>query len=195
LICPVCEQGTLRAENYSDTFDYNGRALVVVGLARHRCDRCDADPVLRDQIRQNQVLICDAKREADGLLTSTRIRAIRELLGMSQAQAAAAFGGGANAFSKYERCETIQSVPMDRLLRSAARIPAVAQFLENFVAGKEPEFLDIRGAMPATSTWTGWQSDVPMRANSETSVKFAITAAVDAANHSFYRRVEEVGHA
>jgi len=35
------------------------------------------------------------------------------------------FGGGANAFSKYERGEVIQSVPMDRLLRLVARYPVL----------------------------------------------------------------------
>lgn len=129
LICPVCEQGSLRAEVYSAEFQHNGKPLVVDGLERNRCDACEADPVLTDQIKRNQLRICDAKRRADGYLTGGEIKAVRERLRLSQSEAAALFGGGANAFSKYERGEVIQSLPMDRLIRSASSFPLLVGFL------------------------------------------------------------------
>ena len=65
-VCPVCERGTLSAERYSEQIQHNGKSLTVEDLERCRCDTCDADPVLTEQIRRNQVRICDAKRQADG---------------------------------------------------------------------------------------------------------------------------------
>jgi HTH-type transcriptional regulator/antitoxin MqsA len=119
----------LHAERYSDEFKHNSKTVVVAGLERYRCDACDADPVLTDQIKRNQLRICDAKRKVEGYLIGAEIKAIRERLSLSQSEAAAIFGGGTNAFSKYERGEVIQSLPMDRLMRSAARFPQIVYFL------------------------------------------------------------------
>jgi HTH-type transcriptional regulator/antitoxin MqsA len=136
-ICPVCEQGTLSPETYSEDIRHNGATLTVSGLERCRCSHCDADPVLRDQIRRNQVRLCDARRLADGLMTGEKIRALRERFGLSQPDAAAVFGGGANAFSKYERGEVTQSLPMDRLLRCSEAFPLLVDYLRR-VAGLDP---------------------------------------------------------
>lgn len=128
-ICPVCEHGTLSAETYAEEFQRNGAMLRVEGLERCRCDACGADPVLTDQIRRNQVRICDEKRRADGYFTGEEIRDLRARFGLSQPDAAILFGGGSNAFSKYERGEVVQSLPMDRLLRCTAAFPLLIDYL------------------------------------------------------------------
>jgi HTH-type transcriptional regulator / antitoxin MqsA len=123
LICPVCEEGSLRESHYEGDFKHNGEIVHVTGLECYRCDSCGADPVFEHQIRRNHRKIADAKRGIDGLLTGDEIRAIREKLCLSQGDAAELFGGGANAFSKYERGDVLQSKAMDRLLRLVARYP------------------------------------------------------------------------
>ncbi|HEY4212201.1 MAG TPA: type II toxin-antitoxin system MqsA family antitoxin [Steroidobacteraceae bacterium] len=128
-VCPVCEMGTLTPEVYSDEIQHNGKVIVVEDLERSRCDSCGADPVLTDQIKRNQVRICDAKRRGDGYLTSQEILNLRNRLQLSQPDASALFGGGPNAFSKYERGEVVQSLPMDRLLRLVSTFPWIAEFL------------------------------------------------------------------
>lgn len=130
-VCPLCGKGSLSSESYSDEFEYEGKSLKVHCLEKSRCDACGEELVLTPQIRANQVRIADAKRSSAGLLYGNEIRAIREALGLSQPEAAEVFGGGANAFSKYERGETIQSAPMDRLLRIASRHPWIVAELRN----------------------------------------------------------------
>jgi len=103
--------------------------LHVADLECYRCDACGADPVFTDQIRRNQLKIADTKRAHDGLLTGAQIRGVRERLGLTQSQASEVFGGGANAFSKYERGDVMQSVAMDRLLKVADFVPGVMDFL------------------------------------------------------------------
>lgn len=122
-ICPVCDEGRLTPELYDHQVRHGKLLVTVTGLERSRCLACGADPVSPAQIRRNQQKIADAKRRAAGLLTGGEIRATRELLGLSQPEAAAIFGGGANAFSKYERGEVIQSESMDSLLRLIAANP------------------------------------------------------------------------
>lgn len=123
LLCPMCEHDSLTPSTYSDTFQHRGADLVVEGLECYVCDECGADPVFEDQIRRNHVRVVDARRRADGLLTGREILDLRKSLGLSQKDASEVFGGGANAFSKYERGEVAQSVAMDRLLRLVARYP------------------------------------------------------------------------
>ncbi|MBK1720978.1 type II toxin-antitoxin system MqsA family antitoxin [Thiocystis violacea] len=124
-ICPLCETGELSPITYEDTFQHHGADLVVSELEGYECPLCGADPIFEDQIRRNHRRIMDAKRRADGLLTSDEIRALRERLKLTQKDAAEFFGGGANAFSKYERGDVAQSVAMDRLLRLVGRYPSL----------------------------------------------------------------------
>jgi HTH-type transcriptional regulator/antitoxin MqsA len=131
-VCPVCEQGHLTAEVYVGEVQHNGSQLSVSGMERCRCDTCGADPVLVDQIKRNQIRIADARRACDGLLSADEIRHVRELMNISQAQAALILGGGANAFSKYERGEVAQSVAMDRLLRLVRDIPGAIHLLASY---------------------------------------------------------------
>src|SRR3546814_19359545 len=119
MICPSCELGNLVPSVFADDFRHNDSSVHVEGLECYVCDRCGADPVYPDQIRRNQLRIADAKRKAEGLLTGSEVRSIREYFGITQQEAATIFGGGANAFSKYERGDVLQSVAMDRLLKSA----------------------------------------------------------------------------
>lgn len=69
-----------------------------------------------------------ARREArakakHAALTPLQIRAIREVCGLSQQEAARVFGGGAKAFEKYEAGEVGPSSSMIRLLLLAAKRP------------------------------------------------------------------------
>jgi HTH-type transcriptional regulator/antitoxin MqsA len=124
-LCPVCDSGELYTHTYSDTFKHNGQPLQVHGLEGCECPVCGADPILPDQIKQNQMRIADAKRHADGMLSGLELRQVREQLGLTQRQAAEIFGGGAKAFAKYERGEVVQSAAMDSLLRLVDRYSAL----------------------------------------------------------------------
>lgn len=123
ILCPVCEEGRLHEAHFDGDFKHGDKVVHVDDLECYRCDACGADPVLEDQIRRNHLKVADAKRHMDGLLSGGEIRALREFLHLSQNEAAELFGGGANAFSKYERGDVLQSKPMDRLLRVTARFP------------------------------------------------------------------------
>lgn len=131
MTCPICEHAALSACTYVHEVDCEGVKLQVPGIEHMVCASCGADPVLPAQAKRNQQRVADARREYMGLLTGEQIRAVREKLGLSQPQAAELFGGGANAFSKYERGETLQSIPMDRLLRLVAANPCLLPLLAN----------------------------------------------------------------
>jgi HTH-type transcriptional regulator / antitoxin MqsA len=116
ITCPVCETGGLVKVIFSDDFPYNNKTVHVDNLEGCVCKSCGADPILKDQIKRNHQRIADAKRASDGMLIGQEIKKIREYFKLTQRAAAKLFGGGANAFSKYERGDVIQSESMDSLM-------------------------------------------------------------------------------
>lgn len=127
-ICSIClVESNLVKED--ETLSYKGKDLLVRGLSFFECPECGeqfADAALD---KRNSILIREAKKESEGLLLSKGIQKIREHLGITQSEAAKIFGGGANAFSKYERGEVSQSEAMDKLMRAAMSVDGLFNWL------------------------------------------------------------------
>lgn len=127
--CLACGDATLHTESFDEVVAHRNIQVDVSGLVRTVCGNCGCEWVNPAQHDQNLKLVrsvyreeIEAHRRSRGLLTGQEIRLIREGLGLTQREAALVFGGGANAFSKYENQEVIQAKPMDVLLRVAAHI-------------------------------------------------------------------------
>ena len=129
LKCPACCSSELVLENYADDLEYKGANLHVEGLSQYRCSACDYASETHSQHDDNIAKIKQAffetkalcKKELN-LLTGAEIRAIRKQLNLTQQEAAKLFGGGINAFSKYENEEIVQAVSIDRLIRMVATL-------------------------------------------------------------------------
>lgn len=135
-ICPICESGALVATTYGKELSHRGKTISVEGLQAYVCQECGELTLEASQIKANQVVIAQARKElADwertqyGRLSSREIVRLREKLHLNQVQASKVFGGGANAFSKYERGDVLQSEPMDLLMRCMMDVPEAAQWL------------------------------------------------------------------
>jgi len=78
---------------------------------------------------QNDGKLAVAERDRAQRLTPADIVRIRKKLGLTQAQAARVFGGGINAFSKYEDNEVEPSDGMETLLRLSDSVSEAAAWL------------------------------------------------------------------
>lgn len=107
---------------------YKGKELQVP-LEYSVCDECGREFVPKPQILSGEIAVRKAKKKFDGLLSAEEIVRARAKLSISQEQASKVFGGGKNAFSKYERGEVSQSVAMDKLIRVCLRHNNVFQEL------------------------------------------------------------------
>ena len=129
----MCETPNPWEDRYSnETYRYKGQNFSVSDTEYSVCRECGFDVVLPQQKRRNEARVRDEHRRIDGLLTGPQIKAIRERLGLSQAKAAQLMGGGANAFSKYERGEVTQSVAMNQLLLLLDAVPEALSTLEGW---------------------------------------------------------------
>ena len=116
-LCPNCEQGALVSAVDVEEFPHHGVTLSIDEYEFSECPVCQSQIVLIEQAKRNEVRFADARRKHDGLLTSCEIKELRSRHQLTQSKAADLFGGGPNAFSKYERGEACQSKQMDMLLR------------------------------------------------------------------------------
>lgn len=118
--CLYCKSESLRSFDEVDVIKYKGADLNV-SLLYSVCGNCGEEVVTKEQILVNDARVRDAQKSFDGLMTSKEIREARAALGLTQEEASKIFGGGKNAFSKYERAEVSQSVAMDKLIRVALK--------------------------------------------------------------------------
>ena len=135
-ICPVCEVGAVRETTFAKTISHRGKTVEVGGLVASVCQECGELSFEAKQIRLNQALIAHARKELTDWerthydrVSSRDIVRLREKMHLSQVQASKVFGGGSNAFSKYERGDVLQSEPMDILMRCAMEVPEAAAWL------------------------------------------------------------------
>jgi len=114
--CPACGEAVLRRETRKVAYTYKGMT-VEVDQPGQWCSACGEAVLSAEDLVATRKPLHDARARADGLLLSDEVRRIRKRLGLTQRQAAALFGGGTNAFSRYERGEVMQPRALDQLLR------------------------------------------------------------------------------
>lgn len=135
--CPLCEEGQLHEHNEEVMVEYHGQKAALNSYFAV-CDACGAEQASAEQVRRNKRAMIAFKKSVDGLLTGIKVRALRERLGINQAQAARVFGGGPVAFSKYESDDVAQSEAMDKLLRLAVAVPAAFAHLTEQAGMAQP---------------------------------------------------------
>lgn len=113
--CPICN-GELLKETREGTIPYKGKILTFQ-MKGDYCEVCGEG--FHDDAEQKKITnsIILAKRTADDLLTPEDVKRIRRKANLTQVEAQDIFGGGVNAFSKYERAEVTQPRSTDLLLR------------------------------------------------------------------------------
>ncbi|WP_213992583.1 type II toxin-antitoxin system MqsA family antitoxin [Sodalis sp. dw_96] len=114
--CTICNSEDFLVLNEMEIISYKDKEINVFSEYT-QCQHCGNEFISKEQGRRNDLNFKDAKRKADGLMNPDEIKRARIKLGLTQADAAKFFGGGYNAFSKYERGEVTQSVAMDKLIR------------------------------------------------------------------------------
>lgn len=142
--CKACGSVSVRECSTRENLCYKGQDIAV-SVAFSLCDACGDEFLTTDQIRFNDRAVVAAKRKAEGLLSPKEVKSVRQALCLNQEKAALLFGGGRNAFSKYERGEVAQSVAMDRLIRVCGAHPDLLNELCGY-AGTERCTINVHAA-------------------------------------------------
>ncbi len=120
--CKKCLSKDIKILTTNKIVNYKGHEIPFL-IEYSICNNCDYEFVSKQQIQAGDSRLREAKKVIDGLLTSQEIKKARLKLNLTQEQASLVFGGGKNAFSKYERAEVAQSKAMDKLIRTCLHHP------------------------------------------------------------------------
>ena len=128
--CPNCDKPTLITVRRDMPYTYKGAQTVLSDVKGEWCPSCgEALLDLEESARISRDITNFNKRVNAELFSAGEIAAIRERLRLTQQEAAAIFGGGVNAFSRYENGKTKPPLALVKLLRLLDRHPDLLEEL------------------------------------------------------------------
>jgi HTH-type transcriptional regulator / antitoxin MqsA len=116
--CPVCGAAELIHDIRDLPYTYKGESTVISAVAGDFCPAC-AESIL-DAAESNRVMremSAFSKQVNAAIVDPEFIAGVRKKLALDQREAAELFGGGVNAFSRYENGKTKPSLALVKLLK------------------------------------------------------------------------------
>lgn len=122
--CPVCGAAELIHDTRDLPYTYKGETTVisaVTGDFCSACTECVLDVVESDRVMREMRSF--SKQINASIVDPIFITNVRKKLALDQREAAEIFGGGVNAFSRYENGKTKPPLALVKLLKVLDRHP------------------------------------------------------------------------
>lgn len=122
--CPVCGAADLIHDTRDLPYTYKGETTVVTAVTGDFCPAC-AESIL-DAAESNRVMRemrAFSKQVNAAIVDPAFIADVRKKLDLDQREAAELFGGGVNAFSRYENGKTKPPLALVKLFKLLDRHP------------------------------------------------------------------------
>ena len=124
MICPVCGVTVLVREARDLPYSYRNKSTSIAAVTGDFCPAC-AESIL-DATESNRVMRemrAFSKQVNAAIVDPGFITNVRKKLDLDQREAAEIFGGGVNAFSRYENGKTKPPLALVKLLKVLDRHP------------------------------------------------------------------------
>jgi HTH-type transcriptional regulator/antitoxin MqsA len=122
--CPACGVAELVRETRDMPYIYKGETTTIQGVVGDFCPACgEAVMGLAEGLRHSAAMLAFNKQVNASIVDPAFIVAIRKKLALDQREAAEIFGGGINAFSRYENGKTRPPLALVKLLKVLDRHP------------------------------------------------------------------------
>jgi HTH-type transcriptional regulator / antitoxin MqsA len=122
--CPACGAAELIHDTRDLTYTYKGETTVIPGVTADFCPACNESmtdgPETERVMSEMQAF---NKQVNAATVDPAFIAEVRKKLDLGQKEAADLFGGGPNAFSRYEKGKTRPSLALVQLLKLLDRHP------------------------------------------------------------------------
>ncbi|MBV6752567.1 type II toxin-antitoxin system MqsA family antitoxin [Pseudomonas chlororaphis] len=122
--CPVCGAAELIHDTRDLPHTYKGETTTIIAVTGDFCPAC-AESIL-DMTESDRVMRemrAFSKQVNAAIVDPGFIASVRKKLSLDQREAAEIFGGGINAFSRYENGKTRPSLALVKLLKVLDRHP------------------------------------------------------------------------
>lgn len=122
--CPICAQAELVADTRDLSYTYKGESTTIPAVTGEFCPACGEAILDASESTRTSALMLEFNRQVNASIVDPEfISRVRKRLALDQREAAEIFGGGVNAFSRYENGKTKPPLALVKLLRVLDRHP------------------------------------------------------------------------
>ena len=122
--CPVCGAAELIHDTRDLPYTYKGETTTIPAVTADFCPACDESITdLAETERVMREMQAFNKQVNGSIVDPDFITQVRKKLALDQREAAEIFGGGVNAFSRYENGKTKPPLALVKLLKVLDRHP------------------------------------------------------------------------
>jgi HTH-type transcriptional regulator/antitoxin MqsA len=122
--CPVCGEAELIHDTRDLPYNYKGETTVIPAVTADFCPACDESITgIAETERVMREMQAFNKQVNAAIVDPTFIVNVRKKLDLGQREAAEIFGGGINAFSRYENGKTKPPLALVKLFKLLDRHP------------------------------------------------------------------------
>ena len=122
--CPACGAAQLINDTRDVTYTYKGETTVIPAVAGEFCPACNESIA---NLNETDRVMCEMQafnRQVNAAIVDPAfIVSVRKKLNLGQKEAPDIFGGGVNAFSRYENGKTRPPLALVKLLKVLDRHP------------------------------------------------------------------------
>lgn len=122
--CPICAEAELVHDTRDILYTYKGESTTIPGVMGDFCAACGESILDAAESARTSSMMLDFNKQVNACIVDPEfIVSVRKKLALDQREAAEIFGGGVNAFSRYENGKTKPSLALVKLLRVLERHP------------------------------------------------------------------------
>ena len=122
--CPICAKAKLVHDTRDVSYIYKGESTILPAVTGDFCPACGETILDRDESIRTGALMLEFNKQVNASIVDPAfITNVRKKLKLDQREAAAIFGGGVNAFSRYENGKTKPPLSLVKLLKVLDRHP------------------------------------------------------------------------
>ena len=126
--CPSCAAAELVHDTRDMPYTYKGESTVIPTVTGDFCPACgEAVLEMGESVRTSAAMLEFNKQVNAAIVDPAFIASVRKKLSLDQREAAEIFGGGVNAFSRYENGKTKPPLALVKLLKVLDRHPELLQ--------------------------------------------------------------------
>jgi HTH-type transcriptional regulator/antitoxin MqsA len=122
--CPICAKAELVHDTLDIPYTYKGESTVIPEVAGDFCSACGEAVLDAAESARTSALMLEFNKQVNAAIVDPEfISRVRKQLALDQREAAEIFGGGVNAFSRYENGKTKPPLALVKLLKVLEQHP------------------------------------------------------------------------
>lgn len=122
--CPACAKANLVRDTRDMPYAYKGETTMIPAVQGDYCPACSEVVLDAIESTRTSALMLEFNKQVNASIVDPGfIASVRKKLALDQREASEIFGGGVNAFSRYENGKTKPSLALVKLLKVLDRHP------------------------------------------------------------------------